>query len=271
MTTSATLNQAEPFFFGAAGRRLYGSYHIPAEPARDCGVLVCYPMGQEYVRAHRACLNLAQRAAQAGFPSMRFDYSGTGDSAGDDASADLDLWKADIHAAIDELCDRAGVSAVALAGLRFGAPLAAAVAAKRQDVVGLALWDPVVNGAAYLDEVAFQHQETLWRFFDRPKDQAPAARPTELLGFPIGERLYEGVAAVDLLALKQRPADDILIVESHTGAPAEQLRDHLQQIAPRVRYQHVPGFKIWIEDVDKGLVPSAVLQTIIAWLDEVHP
>jgi alpha/beta superfamily hydrolase len=271
MINSSAPPQIEPFFFGSVGRRLYGAYHLPAEPARDCGLLICNPIGQEYVRSHRACLNLAQRAAQAGFAALRFDYSGAGDSAGDDVEANLDVWKDDIRCAMDELCDRSGVGAVCLAGLRFGASLAAAVASERRDVAGLVLWDPVVDGAAYLEQVTVQHQETIWRFLDQPKQQARAPRPRELLGFPIGDRLYDEIAAVDLLAARRPYTGATLIVESHTGEAAERLRDHLQGLGARVRHQHVPSFTIWAEDVDKGLVPGPVIQGIIAWLDEVQP
>ena len=72
---------------------------------------------------------LEQLAAQ-GWHVLRFDYFGTGDSAGEFDEADLTGWEADIEQALDELLDMAGARKVALVGLRLGATLAARVAAR---------------------------------------------------------------------------------------------------------------------------------------------
>ena len=49
-----------PFFFGESERALFGLYHPPkSATVRELGVVLCYPMGQEYMRAHRAFRQLA--------------------------------------------------------------------------------------------------------------------------------------------------------------------------------------------------------------------
>lgn len=260
----------DPFFIGPPSRQLFACYHTPAEPARDCGVVICHPMGQEYIRSHRGCLRLAEQLAQAGFPSLRFDYSGTGDSAGDADDVDLDQWQADIRTAIGELRERSGVGTFCLIGLRLGASLAAMVATDQHDVTSLVLWDPVVNGGSYIEQTAAEHQAAIWRFFAQPKEGAVGSRPTELLGFPISPRMLDQISAIDLLQTRRRPARSVLIAESHTGEPAQLLRDHLQSLAADVDYQHIPCFRIWTETVDKGLVPSQVIAAIVDKLSEAH-
>ena len=47
-------------------------------------MVLCYPGGQEYIRSRRAFRQLAIRLSSAGFPVLRFDYHGCGDSSGDD-------------------------------------------------------------------------------------------------------------------------------------------------------------------------------------------
>ena len=76
--------EIEPFYFGTSSKPLFGCYHVPQSALRrDCGVLFCAPMGSEYVRFHRAYRQLADRLAKAGFPVLRFDFYGCGDSSGD--------------------------------------------------------------------------------------------------------------------------------------------------------------------------------------------
>ena len=72
---------AVPLFFGAASRSLFGWYHAPAEPRRATGVVICNPIGDDDVRAHRPLRHLAERLARAGLAVLRFDFDGTGDSS----------------------------------------------------------------------------------------------------------------------------------------------------------------------------------------------
>jgi pimeloyl-ACP methyl ester carboxylesterase len=76
---------------------------------------------------------------------MRFDYGGTGDSAGDGGRVSLREWTADLATAIEEVRRRSGMSRVALVGQRLGASLAWSAATQRGDVDLLVLWDPIVH------------------------------------------------------------------------------------------------------------------------------
>ncbi len=259
----------EPCYFGPRSRRLYGCYHEPSTwPARDAGVVVCYPVGQEYIRSHRACLHLATAVARSGFPALRFDYYGTGDSAGDPDEVDFERWMGDLELAVEELRARSGVERVILAGLRLGGSLALLAARRIDGLAGLVLWEPVVRGTDYLAEVAQWHHEAILRFAVPPRDHQPGPRPTELLGFPIGEPLYAALEALDLLEVRPPRGRPLLLVESHGAADQLALAERLQP-QTRFTHAHVPSFRTWTEDVDKGLVPSQVLAAIVAWLEEV--
>ena len=84
---------------------------------------------------------LANMLAAAGTHVLRFDYFGTGDSAGNMEDADLGAWFGDVETAVDELRDTIDAPQVALVGLRLGATLAGTVASmRRTDVNGLVLW-----------------------------------------------------------------------------------------------------------------------------------
>ena len=188
----------KPFYFGDSRRPLFGVHHPPRVGPRRPGVVVCPPFGQESLRAHRSLRDLATRLAEAGVPALRFDYRGSGDSAGEPEETRLEGWVADVVTAVEEMREATGDKRVSLAGLRLGAAAAALGAGLAGGAESLLLWEPVVDGAAHLAELRRGHAEWL-------HDHAPGAptAPDEVLGFT----LPAGLAAdLDLLRLDRMPA-----------------------------------------------------------------
>jgi pimeloyl-ACP methyl ester carboxylesterase len=172
----------QPFFFGSSQEQLFGVYHAPEGRAiRNAAVVLCHPLGHEYLRAHRAFRNLAVALAGQGFHVLRFDYFGSGDSGGDPQQTTVERCLSDLTCAIQELKDISGASKVSLIGLRFGATFAALAASKRNDVERLLLWDPVLDGKAYVDDLQTLQGEWLQDRLGTSK----AARESELIGFAL--------------------------------------------------------------------------------------
>jgi pimeloyl-ACP methyl ester carboxylesterase/acyl carrier protein len=179
----------EAFHFGEAPRRLYGILTRPALPRRDEALLICQSWGIEYMRSHRALHLLAEQLAAAGFHVMRFDYHGTGDSAGDSTDAQVGQWLDDIRDAAQELRTRSGLKQVRLLGHRLGGLLAAAAQQRHGVAQGLLLWDPPANGAQWLQQ---QRDLNLASYRTWNAQRARAARlppppPLELFGQPVSE------------------------------------------------------------------------------------
>ena len=55
----------------------------PGGGASSVGVVIVPPIGYEYWSSHRTLRTLAERLAEQGCSRLRFDFDGTGDSAGD--------------------------------------------------------------------------------------------------------------------------------------------------------------------------------------------
>ena len=94
-----------PFYFESQGDRLFAWLHrLESASRRDHGVILCPPIGHEQIHAHRSLRHLADAVAAAGFPVVRFDYHGTGDSGGSAEEADgVATWLANIRDASDWL------------------------------------------------------------------------------------------------------------------------------------------------------------------------
>lgn len=143
---------AHPTWFGPDAAPLFGVVHIPADGQARGGIVICPPLGKEHVDTYRGLKLLAERLAASGFAVLRFDYLGTGDSAGRQGA---DTAVAGYLSSIDEAVQylrRSGAPTISLIGLRVGALLAATAADTLSGLDKLVLWDPVTDGRRYLRE-----------------------------------------------------------------------------------------------------------------------
>ncbi|MCC5795653.1 MAG: alpha/beta fold hydrolase [Chromatiales bacterium] len=93
----------------------------------------------------RMHVRLARTLARSGYPSLRFDLSGVGDSESSRAATDLDaLVAGDLEDAVDYCHDVLGFRGVVLAGLCSGA----------RDALEWAVRDPRVRGVVAIDLIA---------------------------------------------------------------------------------------------------------------------
>jgi pimeloyl-ACP methyl ester carboxylesterase len=246
-----------PFFFGGGRRRLFGIYE-PAvvTSARKRAAVLCYPWGAEYVHAHRAVRQLAVRLSAAGIDTLRFDFFGTGDSAGEMVDADLAGWETDIELAMEELRDIVGSERMTLIGLRLGATLAARVAARRsRDVDTLVLWDPIMSGADYLASLGAA--------------AAPVASdpPLAVRGFPMTAEMHRDLRAIalapPLIPLSIRGLTLVTDRAAQTSPPEPW--DGKSERSDSTEF--IKAVCPWVEDPDNmGVVPVGVLQRIVNWL-----
>jgi len=143
--------------FGCAGELLLGVLSPSAEPS-TVGVVIVVGGPQYRAGAHRQFVSLARALAEAGFPALRFDYRGMGDSSG--ALRDFEQASADLDAAVTALqAAQPQVRKVVLWGLCDGASAALLYLHEHPDprVAGLALLNPWVRSEASLAKTHVKH------------------------------------------------------------------------------------------------------------------
>lgn len=261
-----------PFYFGAPERPLYGCYHEPRSGLRrTCGAILCPPLWHEYIYSHRAYRQLAARLSHAGYPVLRFDYYGSGDSGGDEEQGEFPQRLTDISTAVGEMRKRSGLAKVCLLGLRLGGTLSMISGAERGDLEGLVLWDPVVTGRAHIHEMRTLHTRRLGSL-SRPKHGTPVERDDEILGYPLTRSMVADLENLDVLAIRRKPASNTLVIESNEAGDAGGLREHLKGTGTQVEYQRLPSSRIWLPDREGGLlVPIQILQAVVSWISRVQP
>ncbi len=264
----------EPFYFGEASRRLFGIYHPPEGPAgTGAGVVLCYPIGQARMRAPETFARWAAKLAAAGLHVLRFDYLGCGDSAGDEEQWGISQWLADTAAAIEELKDGCGLHRIGLAGVRLGASLAMLTGAERKDVNAMVLWDPVLNGRQYIQELLAVHREQLGEAGQSPIASAKGGMDSGVLGFSFSDRFVGELDSLDLRRRGGEAAGDLLLIESDTPGPAGDtaFRHRLAKTDVRLRYlknNDMPDPTVWTTKSYEQ-VPTKVLASAVSWCAEV--
>jgi len=261
---------SEPYYFGP-DEALFGVYHPPGDvEERPVGIVLCYPLGQEYMRAHRAFVQMAKRLSAEGFHVLRFDFSGCGDSADPvDDGEPLHRWQDDIGVAIEELVEGCGVEQIVLCGLRLGASLATLAAAARGGVDGLVLWDPIPRGAPYLDGLVEQHAAWLRDSF--AKGHASAGEATEILGFPVSTALRDDLRGLDLGQLSRCPAERVLAVDTPGGIGSGPALERMGALGAQVEVCVVDELPSWTKQTDEVgnvAVPVRVIEAIVAGLGQ---
>lgn len=253
-----------PLFFGASDRQLYGVYHPPQAAPQPEAVLLCAPFGQEYMRSHRAYRQLALMLSKRGRHVLRFDYFGTGDSAGDGEDFRLPQAIDDIALAAEELRDMSDARSISLVGLRLGAALALAAAA-RVDAARVVLWDPVVRGRDYLAELLARSPQV------STDSGAPiGAAPDQVYGvngFPITPALRSDLDALDLLAQAWPDAFAVRLVASNARDEFTALAAHLRA---RGNFEDalIQSHGDWndLDDFGGVLLHSEIVRAIVGWI-----
>ena len=252
-------------YFGSE-HQLLGSLHLARRlRPRGTAVVLCNPFGEEASRSHRIYRVLATQLERAGFSVLRFDYTGTGDSQGETLTVESAIK--DIGIAAEHLRATSGVTNISLVGLRFGATLAMLAGARRQPrPYHLLMWDPVVDGRAYLRELGTQHQAYMreelgpgWR--DRLRVRADGS-PHETLGVSISDTLANQLSAIDLT--KVTSGADHHTVLTTRGSDA---RTWLPEDARWIELTHSAA---WNSDaaLNAMTVPMDIVQALVARIEE---
>lgn len=207
-------------FFANGSYRLFGVLHRPAPAlARGRGFVFCYPCFEEKLWTHRVFVSLARELAAHGYHVLRFDFMGHGDSDGDFEQSTVASRLSDLACALTLLRREIGSeTGVGIVGLRFGALLAAVHAERDPHVASLILWDPVVDGAAYMQEVLLSnlatqsavHQQIRFTREDLAA-QMRAGNTVNIEGYELSDALYASASQLNLAAAKNFTGPSLIV------------------------------------------------------------
>jgi dienelactone hydrolase len=241
---------------------LSGWLHQRQGVCADTGVVLISPLGRDERCAHMPMRLFADRLAAAGYPALRYDHLGEGDSL-DLPDPDEDAlvhWMRGIDQAIARLRAQAGVSRVVLGGVRLGASFAA-LAAQRAD--GLILLAPVLSGRSWLRRARFSSGVVE---SDAQEQGDVGALDTD--GLNLSAATVRALSEIELSSVSM-PVLPVFVaaqnklVAGYAAALARQ--------APRTPRSDFPGFDALFLDAHSNLPPTLVFDRVAHWLEAEFP
>lgn len=146
-----------PVVFDCKGQQIVGMLHLPNGRSRVPAVLLLHGFAGHKTEIHRMFVKLARQLTAQGIACLRFDFRGSGDSAGEFEDMTIRSQIADALEAVKFLGRHKRVNSkrLAVVGFSLGGAIAAhLVGREKAGVKSLVLIAPVAEGPGILDELA---------------------------------------------------------------------------------------------------------------------
>lgn len=197
----------EAFFQPAAGAegscRLY--LHHPPQGVVRGALLYVHPFAEEMNKSRRMAAMAARALAGQGFGVLQIDLLGCGDSSGEFADATWEAWTTDVVAAFAWLTHRYPQTPLWLWGLRAGALLCTAAAAKLPPSChNFLFWQPALSGRLMLSQfLRLRAAAALGdgggkAILDEVRADLASGRHVDIAGYSLGSALASGLDAAAL-------------------------------------------------------------------------
>lgn len=228
-------------------------------------MLICSPWGYEELCTRSSWRELADRFAAAGFPTLRFDYPGAGDSLGSSSeSRRLEDWVAASRAAATFLSEIAKAESLILVGQGLGAGIATLVALELENICGLVLLTGFAKGRAFVREMGAS--ASLLADAAQVVCTPCADGRLNVLGFELSAPFVEDIKKVDFLSTTRAPAPRILFVGRPHSQQDKNLASHFAKLGACVESLVYEGYDQLVSSPTTAELPRATFDNIVATL-----
>ena len=251
-------------WIGPSERPLMSWLTAPVESASGVGVVIAPPVGYEYWSAHRTLRTLAERLAARGHCALRFDFDGTGDSAGDqwDPSR-VQAWQMGIDLAAQALRDW-GASRLVVVGLRVGGTFAL-LRGRAVQADAVVAWAPVVRGRRYVSELQLLGLQV-------PETPGSPERSGGIVqaGSVFSAETLADLSAINLTTLTERPAARVLVVDRADKPASTPLLDRLRELGVEPDHVVEAGSELLLDrPTEYAMVAEDIVDGICRWVGSV--
>ncbi len=236
------------------------------EAQGDCAVILCGAIGYEQLCASRGWRRLGQNIAASGYPVLRFDWAGCGDSLGGDHDPQrLPAWRESLVHAVAFAKTTFATTRVVLIGLRLGATLATEYATTHGGVEALALLAPAVSGRIYGREMTAL-AGVVGKAAIAAENVPPDVDGIEVAGFCVTRETLDALREIDLRRLSASPAPAVLLLAPQGLYGVDGLQTRLAEAGATVTAGGFDGYAQYLAEPTFSRDPEAVFATCLAWL-----
>ena len=247
-----------PFFFKSGANRLFGVIHTPGSSIANRGFVLIHPFGEEKLWSHRVFVNFAREAANRGYPVLRFDLAGHGDSDSHSELCSIDSYLDDIEAAKLIFSQKfPQTDEITLVGLRLGATLAYLSAVRFGEASSLILWEPIIDGERYMQELLRINLSTQLAVYGCIRnnrellvEKMRSGALANVDGYLISNSFFERCGEIDLAYFKDANLTKPLLVVQISANLEKKDRAELVELAralPEGSFRKVEGPPFWRE------------------------
>jgi alpha-beta hydrolase superfamily lysophospholipase len=254
---------------------VFAVLHAPEDGhrRRETAVLLCPPFGWEDVCSYRSRRAWAQDLADAGFPALRIDLPGAGDSAGSPVdAARVAAWTRAVSGAARWLAAESGRDRVAAIGIGLGGMMIVRAAAEGAPIDDAVLWAVPARGRAFLRELrAFGRMESAkWSPQDGSKGPPLPRGYAGAGGFVLTAETTKALDRLDLatLELPEGRLARVLLLERDGIDVDKRLVDHLRASGREVTVAPGPGFNAMMAEPQEAVPPLETFAAVRSWLSE---
>ena len=256
----------KPLYLSAGGHAVAAIFEPAAEPAKSTAVLIVPPFGWDDQTSYRPRRDWSVALAAAGYPCLRIDLPGTGDSSGDARDDGLvTAWIEAVARGIEALRER-GKSRVAVIALGAGGLVTLGSIASGAKVDDLVIWGMPANGRTFVREFkAFgrlEQTQTGEPSADIPDGELRAG------GHALTASTLADLSALDPALMLQAGHPQRALVMGRDGSgPNAALVDELRACGTDVSVDPGRGWGAALAR-PQSTSPTALFDTVNGWLGE---
>lgn len=281
MDPHTTINRSvteTPMFFHNGICRLFGLIHEPVRSPSGEAWLFCHPFIEEKLWAHRVFVTFARALAARGAWVLRFDMMGNGDSEGRFSDTSVNTMLGNIECAVGQLSRLSGKeNNIGLLGLRLGATLAALTAERHSHIGKLVLWDPIVDGARYMQEllrINLTTQSAVYKEIRYNREtlvrMMREGSTVNIDGYELAYPCYEQVAAINLKESSKQFSGPCLIVQiGKEGQPIQPDLKALHETYRAATLRSAVEEPFWKEIKRWYRTAPSLFDATLRWMNEV--
>jgi alpha-beta hydrolase superfamily lysophospholipase len=258
-----------PLWLPAGSETMFAFVHEPvASDRRGTGVVICPPFGWDEMCSHRARRTWARALAAAGFPAIRIDLPGSGESSGVPEDPERpQAWKTAIANAAAWMRENEMATRVVAIGIGVGGLMAFAAAADGAPIDDLMLWAVPARGRTTMRELRAYAGIVAARY--EPVGEQPESDGTvEVTGFVMSRETAAEIDELDLTKLELPDASGrrVLLIKRDELGVDRRLREHLERSGVSVTTLSANDYALLMGHPQEGRAPLQTIQASIEWL-----